>query len=375
VEFWQSSLEGLDMNPQFWRQKRVLITGHTGFKGSWLSLWLQSLSAEVIGFSLPAPTRPSLFELAEVASGMKSITGDVRDIEHLRRVLRESLPAIVVHMAAQALVRRSYLDPIGTYATNVMGTAHLLEAVRETETVRAVVVVTSDKCYENTEQFRPYRETDPMGGFDPYSSSKGCAELVTAAFRNSFFHRCEGGGNAAIASCRSGNVIGGGDWAEDRLMPDLMRSALEGRQATIRNPHAIRPWQHVLEPLSGYLLLAQKLYEEGARYSQGWNFGPNEEDAKPVSWIVERIAELWEGGLTWSVDTGSNPHEAHCLRLDCSEAKAKLGWQPQWDLAKSLEATVAWFRAYQSRECLRQLTLEQIHSYRNAMSLTAGSRE
>jgi CDP-glucose 4,6-dehydratase len=368
----QSSLEGLDMNPEFWGQKRVLITGHTGFKGSWLSLWLQSLGAEAIGFSLPAPTQPSLFELAEVASGMESITGDVRDFEHLRKVLREGLPAIVIHMAAQALVRRSYLDPIGTYATNVMGTANLLEAVRQTETVRAVIVVTSDKCYENTEQIRPYRETDPMGGFDPYSSSKGCAELVTAAFRNSFFHRCEGGGNAAVASCRSGNVIGGGDWAEDRLIPDLMRSALEGRRATIRNPHATRPWQHVLEPLSGYLSLAQKLYEDGARYSQGWNFGPDQEDAKPVSWIVERLANLWDGGLVWTVDTGSNPHEAQCLRLDCSEAKAKLGWRPQWDLAKSLEATVAWYKAYQSGQSIRQLTLEQIHS-RNALYVPAGS--
>lgn len=366
-------MEGMGVNPEFWQGKRVLLTGHTGFKGSWMALWLESLGAEVIGYSLPAPTEPSLFAVAEVARGVQSIRGDVRDVEQVREVLRHCRPTIVFHMAAQSLVRRSYLDPVGTYATNVMGTVHLLEAVRHAKSVEAVVIVTSDKCYENSGQFQVHRETDPMGGFDPYSSSKGCAELAVAAFRNSFFN-CREGGRVALATARSGNVIGGGDWAEDRLVPDLMRAALEGRRLTIRNLNAIRPWQHVLEPLSGYLLLAEKLCEEGVRYSQSWNFGPSDEDAKPVSWIVEYLSKLWDGGLDWTVDKGKNPHEAQCLRLDCSKAKMELGWRQQWNLEKALDVTAAWYKAYHSHQNPRAVTLEQIYSYQNEAWLPAGTR-
>ena len=271
------------MNPSFWRSKKVFFSGHTGFKGSWLCLWLQQLGAEVTGYALAPPTSPSLFEVAHVAQGMKSLCGDIRDGAALAKAMREAVPDIVIHMAAQPLVRRSYLDPVETYSANVMGTVHLLEAVRQTQSVRAVVNVTSDKCYENKEWVWGYRESDPMGGFDPYSNSKGCAELVTAAYRNSFFNPAKySEHHVALASVRAGNVIGGGDWAEDRLIPDILAAFEKSQPVVIRNPHAIRPWQHVLEPLAGYLQLAQKLYEDGATYAEGWNFGPNDEDAQPV---------------------------------------------------------------------------------------------
>ena len=269
------------MNPAFWKGKRILLTGHTGFKGSWLSLWLQSMGAPVVGYALAPPTNPSLFEVAEVGRGMTSVIGDIRDLEHLCAVFAEHKPEIVIHMAAQPLVRYSYIEPVETYSTNVMGTVNLLEAVRGTDSVKAVVNVTSDKCYENREWVWNYRENEAMGGYDPYSNSKGCAELVTAAYRNSYFHSekyKEHG--VALASGRAGNVIGGGDWAGDRLIPDIMRAITQNLAVNIRNPHAIRPWQHVLEPLSGYLMLAQKLYEEGAAYAEGWNFGPSDEDAQ-----------------------------------------------------------------------------------------------
>lgn len=362
-------MEGLEVNPEFWSHKRVLLTGHTGFKGSWLALWLQTLGADVIGFALTPPTQPSLFELARVSEHMQSVVGDVREFAHLERVIRTQRPSIVIHLAAQALVRQSYHDPLGTYTTNILGTAHLLEAIRRTDGVRAVVVVTSDKCYENREVLQPYRESDPMGGFDPYSSSKGCAELVTAAYRNSFFPHPGERSGVAIATARSGNVIGGGDWAGDRLIPDLMRAALEHREATIRNPEAIRPWQHVLEPLGGYLLLAQKLYEQGARYAQSWNFGPNEEETKPVSWVVERLAQLWGTDVRWNVDRGEHPHEARYLRLDSAKAREQLRWQPRWNLDRALEATVTWYRTYQAGQETRPLVLEQIHSYQKMLEL------
>ncbi|HKC64051.1 MAG TPA: CDP-glucose 4,6-dehydratase [Pyrinomonadaceae bacterium] len=355
------------MRPEFWKDKRVFITGHTGFKGSWLSLWLQLLGAEVVGYSQPAPTEPSLFELARVAERMQSIEGDVGDFAHLDRALSAAQPEIVVHMAAQSLVRRSYLNPVETYATNVMGTVHLLEAARKSDSIRALLVVTSDKCYENREWVWGYRESDPMGGYDPYSSSKGCAELATAAFRNSFFNgKSAGGPGAAIASVRAGNVIGGGDWAEDRLLPDIMRRWLDGRSVLIRNPHAVRPWQHVLDPLGAYLLLAEKLYEEGARYAESWNFGPRDADARPVSWLVERCRLLWGGDTAvWERDQEEHPHEASYLKLDCSKARAVLGWEPRWDLERALEATVHWYRAYRSGEDARELTLKQIEDYQN----------
>jgi len=352
------------MTPTFWAGKRVLITGHTGFKGGWLSLWLQQLGAKVTGYALEPPTQPSLFEVAQVEQGMESVIGDIRDLAHLQAVFARSWPEIVFHLAAQPLVRDSYQFPVETYATNVMGTVHLLEAVRRTGGVRVVVNITSDKCYENREWVWGYRETEPMGGYDPYSNSKGCAELVTSAYRNSFFNPADFQRHGvALASVRAGNVIGGGDWARDRLIPDIMKAFLAGQPVTIRNPHAIRPWQHVLEPLNGYLELAEKLWQQGPDYAEGWNFGPNDEDARPVSWIVEYLAALWGEQARWVLDEGHHPHEAHYLKLDCSKAKMRLGWRPRWNLERALSKTVEWYSAYAAHEDLRTVTLGQISSY------------
>jgi CDP-glucose 4,6-dehydratase len=336
----------------FWAGKRVFLTGHTGFKGSWLSLWLQQMGAQVTGFALAPPTEPALFDVAKVAAGMTSIIGDIRDAAVLERALLAADPEIVIHMAAQPLVRASYDDPIGTYATNVMGTAHLLDAVRRAPSVRAVCVVTTDKCYENREWAWGYREDEAMGGYDPYSSSKGCAELVTSAYRRSFF---SGEGAAAIASGRAGNVIGGGDWAVDRLVPDILRAVSEGRPVVIRNPLSIRPWQHVLEPLSGYLVLCQALWNDPARAIGGWNFGPRDEDAMPVQWIVERMCALWGEGASWTRDESVQPHEANYLKLDISKARAELHWKPRWSLGQALENIVGWQRAW--------IAGEDMHSY------------
>lgn len=355
------------MNPLFWQGKRVLITGHTGFKGSWLSLWLQSMEAQVVGYALAPPTTPSLFEVADVAQGMTSIIGDIRDLAHLKTVFAKHQPEIVIHMAAQPLVRYSYIEPVETYSTNVMGTVNLFEAVRATPSVKAVINVTTDKCYENKEWAWGYRENEAMGGFDPYSSSKGCAELVTAAYRNSYFHSDKYATHGvSIASARAGNVIGGGDWAEDRLIPDIMRAISQGKPVNIRNPHATRPWQHVLEPLSGYLVLAEKLYTEGANYAEGWNFGPNDEDAESVQWIVEKLTQSWGEGASWVLDGGDHPHEAHYLKLDCSKAKARLNWYPRWHLDVALENIVEWQHAYQSSKEIKTVTLEQIQRYVNS---------
>lgn len=360
----QSPLEGMEVNPDFWRGKRIFLTGHTGFKGSWLSLWLQQLGAEVTGYALQPPTNPSLFEVAKVAQGMKSIIGDIREGAVLIKAMRESGPDIVIHMAAQPLVRYSYVNPVETYSTNVMGTVHMLEAVRQTSSVRAVVNVTSDKCYENKEWVWGYRESEPMGGYDPYSNSKGCAELVTAAYRNSFFNPGKySEHHVALATGRAGNVIGGGDWAEDRLIPDILRAISEGQPVTIRSPHAVRPWQHVLEPISGYLLLAQKLYEDGVTYAEGWNFGPNDEDAQPVQWIVEHLAQQWGDGASWRLDQADHPHEANYLKLDCSKARYRLDWQPRWSLAHTLERIVAWQRAYLAKQNMREFSLKQIADF------------
>jgi CDP-glucose 4,6-dehydratase len=352
------------VDPTFWSGKSVLLTGHTGFKGSWLSLWLQSMGAKVIGFALAPPSDPSLFVTAKVAEGMISIEGDIRDYSVLAEVFEKFQPEIVIHMAAQALVRYSYVNPVETYAANVMGTVHLLEAARQVDSVRAIVNITSDKCYENREWVWGYRENEAMGGYDPYSSSKGCAELVASAYRSSFFnpqdyvhHR------VALASARAGNVIGGGDWADDRLIPDIMRAIVQGKPVSIRNPHAIRPWQHVLEPLSGYLQLAQKLYQDGVVYAEGWNFGPNEVDAKPVQWIVDRLTEAWGEGASWVLDDGNHPHEAHYLKLDCSKARSRLNWQPRWHLEEALKAIVDWQRAHQAGQEMRMVTLQQISAY------------
>lgn len=352
------------MNISFWRGKKVFLTGHTGFKGSWLSLWLQQLGAEVTGYALSPPTNPNLFEAARVEPGMTSIIGDIRDRAMLLDAMRQSAPDIVIHMAAQPLVRRSYIDPVETYSTNVMGTVHLLEAVRQTPSVRAVVNVTTDKCYENREWVWGYRENEPMGGFDPYSNSKGCAELVTAAYRSSFFnpekfteHR------VAVATARAGNVIGGGDWAEDRLIPDILAAFEDGRPVVIRNPNATRPWQHVLEPLRAYLMLAEKLYTEGPVFGEAWNFGPNGDDARPVEWIVRQLATMWSDGATWKIDAGEHPHEANYLRLDISKAAHSLGWHPVMRLEEALGLIVAWARAWQVGTDLRVLTQAQILSY------------
>ncbi len=354
----------------FFHGKKVFITGHTGFKGSWLSLWLQQMGANVTGYALQPPTNPSLFEVAHVGQGMTSIIGDIRDGEALMRAMQTATPDIVIHMAAQPLVRYSYINPVETYSSNVMGTVHLLEAVRRTPSVRAVVNVTSDKCYDNKEWVWGYRENEAMGGYDPYSSSKGCAELVASAYRNSYFnpekyseHR------VALASVRAGNVIGGGDWADDRLIPDILRAISEKRPVVIRSPHAIRPWQHVLEPLSGYLALAQKLYEEGTSYAEGWNFGPNDEDARPVQWIVEHLTRLWGAGASWQLDAGQHLHEAHYLKLDCSKAKMRLDWHPRWNLEHTLEMIIAWQRAYLTKEDMRRTSLEQITQYMHGKSL------
>jgi CDP-glucose 4,6-dehydratase len=352
------------MNPTFWRGRRVLITGHTGFKGSWLSLWLQSLGAKVLGYAHKPPTQPNLFNLASVASGITSVLGDVCDGEHLRQVVKDFKPEVVFHMAAQAIVRKSYNKPVETYATNVMGTVHLLDAVRHAENVRAVVIITSDKCYENREWVWGYRENEAMGGYDPYSSSKGCAEIVTAGYRNSFFnpqnHSKHG---VAIATARAGNVIGGGDWAKDRLIPDILRSLLKEETIIIRNPLAIRPWQHVLEPLNGYMKLAERLYQDGPAYSEGWNFGPYESGVKPVSWVVDELISLWDTNISWKQDEAYQPHEDAYLTLDCAKARAKLGWKPAIDLNTALYWTVEWMKAYQTGADMRRMTETQINRF------------
>lgn len=354
------------MNAAFWQGKRVFLTGHTGFKGGWLSLWLQQLGADVTGYALEAPTTPSLFEVASVARGMVSVIGDVRDGEALKRAMAQARPEIVIHMAAQPLVRYSYVNPVETYATNVMGVVNLLEAVRATPGVRSVVNVTSDKCYENREWPWGYRENEAMGGYDPYSNSKGCAELVTAGYRSSFFNAekyAEHG--IALGSGRAGNVIGGGDWAMDRLIPDMLRAIGAGQPVMIRNPHSIRPWQHVLEPLSGYLTLAEKLYTEGPVHAEGWNFGPHDTDAKPVEWIIERMTQEWGAGASWSLDGQNHPHEATYLKLDCSKARGQLGWHPRWDIGQAIAKIVEWHKACDQGADMRAMTLAQIATYQN----------
>ncbi len=355
------------MTPAFWQGKRVLLTGHTGFKGSWLSLWLQALGAEVTGFALDAPTRPSLFEAAGVAAGMDSIIGDVRDGDAVKRAMARARPEIVIHMAAQALVRYSYANPVETYAVNVMGLVNVFEAVRATPGIRAVLNVTSDKCYENKEWAWGYRENEAFGGHDPYSNSKACAELVTAAYRSSYFNAGQYQEHGvALASGRAGNVIGGGDWALDRLIPDMLRAIGKGEPVLIRSPHAIRPWQHVLEPLSGYLALAERLYTHGAAYAEGYNFGPADADAMPVDWLVERLCQAWGEGAWWILDAPPHVHEAHYLKLDCSKARARLGWQPRWNLAHTLDTIVEWHQASARGADMRALTLAQITEFQNS---------
>lgn len=348
--------------------KTVFITGHTGFKGSWLSIWLNLLGAKVVGYALKPPTEPSLFKTCNLQKRLISIEGDVRDFEYLKENIVKHKPEIVFHMAAQSLVRLSYQDPLLTYSTNVMGTVNLLEAIRQTKTVKAVIIVTSDKCYENKDGTWSYKESDPMGGHDPYSSSKGCAELVTKAYLNTYFNPDNFKENGvSLASVRAGNVIGGGDWAKDRLIPDCIKACSSKRPIIIRYPNAVRPWQHVLEPLLGYLLLAKSLYEHGCKHAGAWNFGPNDEDSKPVKWLVEKIIEIWKENASWENDSSFNPYEASSLRLDCFKANSELGWSPVWDLNTALQKTVEWFKAYIKNEEMLDFTISQIQAYEKAM--------
>jgi CDP-glucose 4,6-dehydratase len=353
------------VNRAFWNGRQVFLTGHTGFKGSWLSMWLDALGADVTGYALDPPTQPNLFELAEAAGSIRrSICGDIRDFPRLKTAIAECRPQVVIHMAAQSVVRRGYQDPIETYSSNVMGTVYLLEALRQLKQPCVVVNVTSDKCYANREWVWGYREDEPMGGRDPYANSKGCAELVTTAYRESFFPSASFQHHGVtLASARAGNVIGGGDWTSDQLVPDLMRAFLAGQSCLIRNPSAVRPWQFVLEPLRGYLMLAERLTEQPARFACAWNFGPADSDTKPVSWLADKLAQLWEDHASWTHDPGVHPHEDHYLKLDASKARAYLDWHPLLPLHEALDWIVEWYRAFQAGGDLRHLIQTQIERY------------
>jgi CDP-glucose 4,6-dehydratase len=349
-------------NPAFWQGKRVLLTGHTGFKGSWMCLWLQSMGAVVRGIALDPPTTPSLFNVAQVAQDMDHQVADIRDSESIKLLVACFQPEIVIHMAAQPLVRLSYQQPIETYATNVMGTLHVLEAARHVSSVRVIVNITTDKCYDNKEWEWGYREYEPMGGHDPYSSSKGCVELLSSAYRNSFLKDA----GIALATARAGNVIGGGDWALDRLVPDVLKALHLQQPIQIRNPYAIRPWQHVLEPLSGYLVLAERLFEHGQQDAEGWNFGPYDEDAKPVQWIVEWLCRAWGDGASWGIQPGDHPHEANFLKLDISKARQRLQWAPRWSLQTALGHIIQWHQAWLLGQDMHDICLKQINSYQTS---------
>ncbi len=361
------------IDPAIWSGRKVFLTGHTGFKGGWLALWLQKMGADVQGYALEPPTQPNIFEVSRAGEGMRSTIGDIRDLEKLTSQLVQFRPEVVLHLAAQPLVRQSYADPVDTYSTNVMGTVHVLEAMRRAGSVKAAVVVTSDKCYENSEWVWGYRETDPMGGFDPYSNSKGCAELVTASYRRSFFSPKAGDiRGLPLASARAGNVIGGGDWATDRLVPDFIRAMSRKESIQVRNPHAQRPWQHVLEPLGGYLLLGERLLSaDGPRYAAGWNFGPKDGDSIPVSAVVRKLTSLWGPDATFSIDPGDHPHEAALLKLDCSKAHALLGWRPRLNVDSALAWTVEWHKAMHAGANMREMTMAQIARYQSTAPLGA----
>lgn len=353
-----------NVNPIFWRGKNVFLTGHTGFKGSWLSLWLVSMGAKVSGYALAPNTAPNLFDVLAINSLIeKSYIADIRDLAELQRVINEAKPDIVIHLAAQPIVRYSYANPVETFSTNVMGTVNVLESTRALDSVRATVVVTTDKCYENRDWVWGYREDEPMGGYDPYSSSKGCAELVTAAYRRSYFSSTKSINR--VASARAGNVIGGGDWAEDRLVPDAIRAFEAKLPLMIRNPLARRPWQHVLVPLSGYLILAQALYEQGSAYASGWNFGPRDEDHRPVQEVVDILISAWGEPACWEKEEAEQPYEANVLKLDCSKAQMKLGWKSNWDLVTATSKIVQWQKAYIAKEDMREVSLAQIKEYQN----------
>ena len=345
------------IDPAFWAGRRVFLTGHTGFKGAWISLLLGRLCARVCGFALPPESDAHLFVAAQVIRDVDDTIGDVRDLAALQHALAASEPEIVIHLAAQSLVRRSYAEPVETYATNIIGTAHLLEAARRVPTLRAVIVVTSDKCYENFGYPHEYCETDALGGHDPYSASKGCAEIVTGSYRRSFFQSAD---TAAVASARAGNVIGGGDWARDRLVPDAIRAFAAGETLRVRNPNAIRPWQHVFDPILAYLRIAERLWANGTNFAESWNIGPSPEHEMPVSIIADGIARYWGGAADWIADAGEHPHEAQFLKLDCSKAATRLGWQPLLGLEEALQLTVGWYRAAHDGVNIRELSLHQI---------------
>ena len=350
------------MHSDFWKNKSVFLAGHTGFKGGWIAHWLTELGAQVHGYALAPPTDQNFFTQTNLKERIaSSVIGDIRDLENLSKAVKQAKPDILIHMAAQPLVRESYNTPVETFAANVLGTVNVLEAARHAGTIKAIVNITTDKCYENKEWVWPYRENDRLGGHDPYSASKACAEIAAAAYRNSFL--AEAGTH--LASVRAGNVIGGGDWATDRLIPDFLRAIDRSETLTIRSPNAVRPWQHVLEPISGYLLLAEKLYQEGEAFAEAWNFGPNDEDAKPVSWIVERLCEQIPGSK-WQIENTKQPHEAGLLKLDSSKAKAKLGWAPRWNLDQALSKTVEWHQAWHDGEDVATMTSAQIYSYQDS---------
>jgi len=352
------------VDPRFWKGKKVFLTGHTGFKGSWLSLWLVSMGAKVTGYALAPNTTPNLFDVLAVDFLVeKSRIADIRDLSSLAKAMSEANPDVVIHMAAQPLVRYSYANPVETYATNVMGTVHVLESARSIDSLRATVIVTTDKCYENKEWVWGYRENEPMGGYDPYSNSKGCAELVTSAYRQSYFSNPNSINK--VASARAGNVIGGGDWSEDRLIPDAIKAFETDLPLMIRNPLATRPWQHVLEPLSGYLILAQALYKEGSAFASGWNFGPRDEDNRSVQEVVYLLISGWGDSASWEKEGLEQPHEANLLKLDCSKALAQLGWAPKWNLENAVQKIVKWQKAFQAKENMQEVSLAQINLYMN----------
>lgn len=356
------------VDPQFWSGKKVFLTGHTGFKGGWLTVWLSSMGAKVTGYSLAPNTNPNLYEVAGVAALCeKSLIGDIRNFDELREAMQLAAPDIVIHMAAQPLVRYSYVNPVETYATNVMGTVYVLEAIRSCGSLKAVVMVTTDKCYENKEWIWGYRENEPMGGYDPYSSSKGCAELVTASYRQSFFsENTYAKHGVAVASARAGNVIGGGDWSADRLVPDAIAAFESNQTLMIRNPAATRPWQHVLEPLSGYLVLAQALCEQGIAFNGAWNFGPNDTDARSVQEVIELLIAQWGGNAAWKQDGKPTPYEAHFLKLDCSKARQALAWSARWSLEEAIRAIVQWQNVFRKKGDIRVAMLSQIERHQHS---------
>jgi CDP-glucose 4,6-dehydratase len=364
VAEWESTLESMEVkiDKNFWTGKRVFLTGHTGFKGSWLSLWLSSMGADVKGYSLEPPTLPSLFIEAKVSEKIHSEIGDIRNLSQLKKSVTSFNPDILFHMAAQPLVRYSYDNPIETYEVNVIGTAKVLEASRSCQNLKAIINITTDKCYENKNYDKAYKEDDPMGGHDPYSSSKGCSELLTASYRRSFFESK----GVGLASVRAGNVIGGGDWAKDRLIPDILKSFQAGKKVIIRNPLATRPWQHVLEPLSGYLILAQKLFDSPINFSQGWNFGPKEKDVKPVNWIVDKMSSNWSQSA-WELEKDAQPHEADFLKLDINKAQLSLNWNPTWSLETTLEKIIIWHKAWINKENMQKISIDEINKYMDEM--------